>query len=222
MGKFGQRVIYSVFGDITNQFRADLGLKPFTPTSYYAGLEQVTTLNGYSRHAVPMPQDWPANQHITGYWFLDEEANWQPPDVLVQFIAAGPAPVYVGFGSATGSDAQWLMQMIVGALVQSGQRGIIAQGWAGLHAEDLPDSIHLLKSAPHAWLFPRMAGVVHHGGAGTTAAGLRAGVPSFSSRTSRISRIWRGACMTRRRAEAGGQGKADDRRTCERHPAVGG
>jgi UDP:flavonoid glycosyltransferase YjiC (YdhE family) len=179
MGKIGQRVIYGVFADVTNRFRAELGLQPFTAASYYAGLERVTTLNGYSQHVTPMPDDWPATQHITGYWFLDEDAHWQPPSDLEHFIAAGPAPVYVGFGSATGSDAQRLTRMIVDALKQSGQRGIIAQGWAGLHAEDLPGSIYLLKSAPHGWLFPRMAGVVHHGGAGTTAAGLRSGVPSF-------------------------------------------
>ncbi len=140
------------------------------------------TLHGYSEHVVPRPHDWPDTQHITGYWFLDEDAlgaQWQPSDDLRAFIEAGSAPVYVGFGSATGSNAQRMTQIIVDALKQTGQRGIIAQGWAGLHASDLPDSVYLLKSAPHSWLFPRTAGVVHHGGAGTTAAGLCAGVPSF-------------------------------------------
>ncbi len=179
MGKLAERFLYSVYGDTANAFRREIGCQPFTLSSYYDGFHRLPTLNGYSAHVVPRPTDWPANQHITGYWFLDEDAQWQPPGDLERFIAAGPAPIYVGFGSATGSDAQRLTQMIVAAIKQAGVRGVIAQGWAGLHAGDLPDSIHLLQSAPHSWLFPRMAGVVHHGGAGTTAAGLRAGVPSF-------------------------------------------
>jgi sterol 3beta-glucosyltransferase len=154
-------------------------MPPFTVDSYYQGLHAAPTLNGYSAYVAPRPADWPPSQYITGFWFLDEETQWQPPDDVRAFIAAWPAPVYVGFGSATGSDAQRLTQMIVDALRQTGQRGIIAQGWAGLHASDLPGSIYQLTSAPHSWLFPRVAGVVHHGGAGTTAAGLRAGVPSF-------------------------------------------
>jgi sterol 3beta-glucosyltransferase len=178
-GKLAEFLLYGVYGQISNTLRHELGLQPFTPSSYYDGLHAAPTLNGYSPHVVPRPSDWPANQHITGYWFLDEDEQWQPQDDLVAFISAGPPPVYIGFGSATGSDGQRLTQMIVDALVQSGQRGIIAQGWAGLHIENLPDSICLLKAAPHSWLFPRMAGVVHHGGAGTTAAGLRAGAPSF-------------------------------------------
>lgn len=179
MGRLAERFLYSVYGDIANAFRCELGYQPFTLSSYYDGLHRLPTLNGYSAHVVPRPADWPSSQHITGYWFLDEETQWQPPDDLCAFIEAGSAPVYVGFGSATASDAQRLTQMIVDALKQTGVRGVIAQGWASLHASDLPDSIYLLKSAPHGWLFPRMAGVVHHGGAGTTAAGLRAGVPSF-------------------------------------------
>lgn len=179
MGKLAERFLYSVYGETANAFRREIGCQPFTLSSYYDGFHRLPTLNGYSAHVVSRPADWPASQHITGYWFLDEDAQWRPPGDLERFIAAGSAPIYVGFGSATGSDAQRLTQMIVAALTQAGVRGVIAQGWAGLHAGDLPDSIHLLQSAPHGWLFPRMAGVVHHGGAGTTAAGLRAGVPSF-------------------------------------------
>jgi UDP:flavonoid glycosyltransferase YjiC (YdhE family) len=69
--------------------------------------------------------------------------------------------------------------LVLEALRQSGQRGILAQGWGGLEQRDLPDDVLMLQATPHDWLFPRMAAVVHHGGAGTTAAGLRAGVPSI-------------------------------------------
>lgn len=178
-GRLAQRVLFGVFSEVTNAFRAELDQRPFTVASYYGGLRDVPTVHGYSAHVVPRPADWPDNQHITGYWFLDEEEGWAPPPDLLAFLEAGPPPIYVGFGSATASDAQRVTEMIIAALAQSGQRGVISQGWAGLHAHDVPASVYLLQAAPHSWLFPRMAGVVHHGGAGTTAAGLRAGVPSF-------------------------------------------
>ncbi len=179
MGRLAEMLLYGVYGEIANTLRRELGMRSFSLSGYYEGVHAVPTLNGFSAHIVPRPADWPDTQHITGYWFLDEDKQWQPSNDLHAFIDAGLPPVYIGFGSATDSNAERLTLMIVDALKRSGQRGIIAQGWAGLHAEDLPDTIHLLKSAPHSWLFPRMAAVVHHGGAGTTAAGLRAGVPSF-------------------------------------------
>lgn len=137
------------------------------------------TLIGCSRHVFAQPADWPADVHQTGYWFLDEP-DWTPPPGLNAFLEAGPAPVYVGFGSI-GSPAQAAAttRLVITALQQSGHRGLLATGWSGLSAEiPLPPEIYRLDSAPHGWLFPRVAAVVHHGGAGTTAAGLRAGVPS--------------------------------------------
>lgn len=178
-GNLAEILLYGVHGESANTFRRELSLPPFTLSRYHEDVHASLTINGFSAHVVPHPADWPATQHIAGYWFLDEDEAWQPPSDLEQFLAAGSPPVYVGFGSATGSNVQPLTQMIVDALKQSGQRGVIAQGWAGLHTESLPDSIYLLQSAPHGWLFQHMAGVVHHGGAGTTAAGLYAGVPSF-------------------------------------------
>jgi UDP:flavonoid glycosyltransferase YjiC (YdhE family) len=97
---------------------------------------------------------------------------------LVDFLDAGAPPVYIGFGSMANRTSQKMAQLAKEALELSGQRGILAAGWGGLDGANLPASIFALDSVPHAWLFPRMAAVVHHGGAGTTAAGLRAGVPS--------------------------------------------
>ncbi len=137
------------------------------------------TLIGCSRHVFAQPADWPADVYQTGYWFLDEP-EWTPPPALSAFLEAGPAPVYVGFGSI-GSPAQAAAttRLVITALQQAGHRGVLATGWSGLSAEiALPPEVYRLDSAPHSWLFPRMAAVVHHGGAGTTAAGLRAGVPS--------------------------------------------
>jgi sterol 3beta-glucosyltransferase len=136
-------------------------------------------LYGYSRHVLPRPHDWDENTHVTGYWFLDAPAEWAPPADLVAFLEAGEPPVYIGFGSMGGRNPEEAGAIALEALALSGQRGVLASGWGGLNLSTLPETVHLLSSIPHTWLFPRMAAVVHHGGAGTTAAGLGAGVPSI-------------------------------------------
>ena len=138
------------------------------------------TLIACSNHVFPKPSDWPQHVHNTGYWFLDEEA-WEPPQDLLSFLEAGPPPVYVGFGSVSDSmTASKTTQLVIDALQRTGQRGVLATGWNGMtQLEELPENIFMLESAPHAWLFPKMSAVIHHGGAGTTAAGFRAGVPSI-------------------------------------------
>lgn len=135
-------------------------------------------LAGYSPNVFPPPSDWPQWVHVTGYWFLDADPAWQPPAALVDFLLAGPEPVYIGFGSMAGRNPQERGEVVLRALELSGQRGILLTGWGGLQAHDLPDTVLAVDSVPHDWLFPRMAAVVHHGGAGTTAAGLRAGKPT--------------------------------------------
>ena len=137
-------------------------------------------LCGLQRSRLPAPADWPEGVYNTGYWFLDEEPGWQPPAELLHFLQRGDPPVYVGFGSiGDPSAAEQTTRLVIQALQLAGQRGVLATGWNGMAQLDtLPQEIFMLESAPHAWLFPRMAAVVHHGGAGTTAAGLRAGVPA--------------------------------------------
>jgi len=132
-----------------------------------------------SEHVIPRPADWPKDAHLTGYWILEPNASWQPSPELVQFLEAGPPPVYIGFGSMAGKEPEAKARIVIEALAKAGQRGIIASGWGGLQASDLPDSIYMIDEAPHHWLFPRVSTVVHHGGAGTTAAGLYAGKPSI-------------------------------------------
>jgi UDP:flavonoid glycosyltransferase YjiC (YdhE family) len=140
---------------------------------------QIPFLYGYSPVVLPKPSDWSEHLHVTGYWFLDRPANWQPPEDLVAFLAAGSPPIYVGFGSMRTGDPEALTALVLEALAQTGQRGILLKGWAGLQSDELPDSVFLIDSVPHDWLFPQVAAVVHHGGGGTTAAGLRAGIPSI-------------------------------------------
>jgi sterol 3beta-glucosyltransferase len=139
----------------------------------------VPTMYGYSKYVIPHPSDWDERYHVTGYWFLDEPENWQPPADLVEFLEAGEAPVYIGFGSMQARNPKQAGEIALEALARSGQRGILASGWGGLDVADIPENVHLISAIPHSWLFPRMAAVVHHGGAGTTAAGLRAGIPSI-------------------------------------------
>ncbi len=159
-----------------------LGLPP-----WHSMREMVNTFNddgspwlyGYSPQVLPKPPDWADNHHVTGYWFLDAQSNWQPPAELVRFLESGPPPVYVGFGSMSDKDPERLTRLVLRALELTGQRGVLSTGWGAVARLSTSASVSYLDDVPHSWLFPRMAAVVHHGGAGTTAAGLRAGVPSL-------------------------------------------
>jgi sterol 3beta-glucosyltransferase len=135
-------------------------------------------LYAFSPSVVSRPDDWPASTHVTGYWFLDQAAAYRPPAGLVDFLNAGPAPVGVGFGSMYNQDQKATTDLVIAALRRSRQRGVLISGWGGMTRTTLPDFAYVLEEAPHDWLFPRLAAVVHHCGAGTTAAGLRAGVPT--------------------------------------------
>ena len=137
----------------------------------------VPVMHAYSAAVCPPPADWPAHAGVTGWWFLPE-APWAPPPALSAFLEAGPPPVYIGFGSMAGVDPQRTTEIVLAAVQRAGVRAVLATGWGGLSAEALPPGVFRLEQAPHAALFPRMAAVVHHGGAGTTGAGLRAGRPS--------------------------------------------
>lgn len=136
------------------------------------------TLYGFSEAVLGKPADWGERVEVTGYWFLDASAEWTPPADLVTFLKRGPEPVYVGFGSMSSREPEKVARVVLDALRARGQRAILHAGWGGLCATDLPDTVFAVRSVPHAWLFDHVAAVVHHGGAGTTAAAIRAGVPS--------------------------------------------
>lgn len=138
----------------------------------------IPVLHGFSGAVCPRPADWPEAARTCGFWTLDAAPDWTPPTALRDFLEAGPPPVYVGFGSMAGRDPERLGALVLDALLRSGCRGIVATGWGGMKPQALPEQVFALSEAPHEWLFPRVAAVVHHGGAGTTAAGLRAGKPS--------------------------------------------
>ncbi|GAI89558.1 unnamed protein product, partial [marine sediment metagenome] len=147
----------------------------------YASLQQKkqTILYGYSLQVIPFPKDWDDFIHVTGYWFLEQSAGWEPPIDLIDFLQSGPPPVYIGFGSMVNSKPEETADLVLQALARTSQRGVLSSGWGGLKKEYLPDTVFMIGSMPHNWLFPRMAAVVHHGGVGTTAAGLWAGIPAI-------------------------------------------
>jgi sterol 3beta-glucosyltransferase len=132
----------------------------------------------YSQHVVPSPNDIPDWHHVTGYWFLEMKSDWSPPPELIDFLSRDPKPIYIGYGSMSGRTARHLASLALEAVTMSGQRAVLLGGWAGAHDLNFPEHIYACAFAPHDWLFPQMAAVVHHGGAGTTAAGLKAGKPT--------------------------------------------
>jgi UDP:flavonoid glycosyltransferase YjiC (YdhE family) len=130
-------------------------------------------LCAFSRTVVPRPTDWGPNVHMTGFW-RHEQPLWKPPRRLLDFLDDGPPPVYVGFGSMRTSDPEATDRVVRAALRRAGLRGVLAGDPA-----TSDDDMLVVEDTPHSWLFPRMAAVVHHGGAGTTASALSSGVPSL-------------------------------------------
>ena len=170
-----------VGGSHIGAWRAEHGLGPQprgTGLLHRSDGTPIPVLHGVSPHVAPAPRDWPATAITTGYWFLDRPNDWMPPPALEAFLEAGEPPVYVGFGSMAGRDPERVTRVVSEALQRAGRRGVLATGWGGLAPGGLPETVFALGSVPHDWLFPRVAAVVHHGGAGTTAAGLRAGRPT--------------------------------------------
>jgi sterol 3beta-glucosyltransferase len=157
--------------------REKLDLPPYKNDTWLRG-QPVPILYSYSARVVPTPLDWDSSATVTGYWVLDQAKTWQPPAELVSFLEAGPPPVYVGFGSMPTQDRERTTATVLEAVRQTGQRAVLATGAGGLTAPAASRSVFALEAAPHDWLFPQMSAVVHHGGAGTTAAGLLAGKPS--------------------------------------------
>jgi sterol 3beta-glucosyltransferase len=139
--------------------------------------DDLPMLYGISSAILPKPDDWPASRRVVGSWFLDAADGWHPDPELEAFLAAGPS-VYIGFGSMGADDPAGTTRLVLDAIAAAGVRAVIHRGWARLAADDSPSGVHFIESVPHAWLLPRVAAAVHHGGAGTTAASLRAGIPT--------------------------------------------
>ncbi|XP_023553939.1 sterol 3-beta-glucosyltransferase UGT80A2-like isoform X2 [Cucurbita pepo subsp. pepo] len=167
--------------DMINDLRKKrLKLRPVT---YLSGshASESSVPHGYiwSPHLVPKPKDWGPKVDVVGFCFLDLASSYEPPESLVNWLKAGDKPIYIGFGSLPVQEPAKMTQIIVKALELTRQRGIINKGWGGLgNLEEPKDFVYLLDNCPHDWLFLQCKAVVHHGGAGTTAAGLKAACPT--------------------------------------------
>jgi len=179
--KVAEQLGWQIFRRPINQWRRQvLDLHPIQFLGYFnqLGSERIPVLNGFSPQVVPRPDDWSDHVHVTGYW-VPQDDDWHVPDELRAFIESGAPPVFIGFGSMPVNNPEQTTKIVLEALRRCGQRCVLHTGWAGIGEDRLPDNVFKIAYAPYSWLFPRMAMVIHHGGSGTTAFGLRAGVPSL-------------------------------------------
>lgn len=139
----------------------------------------VPRLYAYSPALVPTPPDWTPDDHVTGYWFSQSRIAYEPPADLVAFLESGAPPLYVGFGSMTVAGAAERTKIIVEALRRANVRAVMSRGWGGLESVNGAEHVHFVDHVSHDWLFPKVRAVVHHGGSGTTHAGLRYGRPTM-------------------------------------------
>ncbi|MCB5907660.1 glycosyltransferase [Streptomyces pinistramenti] len=182
-GRFSLRIVDRLYADASRDLRARLGLPPATPGAVRRRTETAgqPALHGFSEVLVQRPADWRPGLDIVGNWWPWHDRDTQLPAALEDFLAAGPPPVFISFGSMAAGQGERLGALAVRALRRAKIRGILQSGWAGLTADARPahsPDILTIGEVPHALLFPRTAAVVHHAGAGTAAAGLRAGVPA--------------------------------------------
>ncbi|KAL9233480.1 hypothetical protein vseg_008476 [Gypsophila vaccaria] len=166
--------------DMINEFRKKkLKLRPVTYLSPHHSLPDTPYGYIWSPHLVPKPKDWGPKIDVVGFCYLDLATNYKPPQDLVDWLEKGQQPIYIGFGSLPVQEPEKMTKTIVQALELTKQRGIINKGWGGLgNLEEPKEFVYLLDNVPHDWLFLQCAAVVHHGGAGTTAAGLKAACPT--------------------------------------------
>ncbi|KAI0096644.1 hypothetical protein GGR51DRAFT_542930 [Nemania sp. FL0031] len=171
-------------GDVINRFRTKiLDLEPLALIWAPGVLTRLRIPYTYcwSPALIPKPNDWGNHIDIAGFYFLNLASSYTPDPDLAAFLAAGPPPVYIGFGSIVVDDPDGLTNMIFEAVAQTGIRALVSKGWGGLGADSMgiPESVFMLGNVPHDWLFKHVSAVCHHGGAGTTAAGIQAGKPTI-------------------------------------------
>ncbi|KAI1138122.1 glycosyltransferase family 1 protein [Hypoxylon sp. FL0543] len=171
-------------GDVINRFRTKvLDLEPLSLLWAPAILSRLRIPFTYcwSPALIPKPNDWGQHIDIAGFYFLNLASSYTPDPELAAFLEAGPPPIYIGFGSIVVDDPNGLTRTIFDAIAETGVRALVSKGWGGLGADSvgIPDGVFMLGNVPHDWLFQHVSAVCHHGGAGTTAAGINAGKPTI-------------------------------------------
>ncbi|MFE0256818.1 glycosyltransferase [Streptomyces sp. NPDC059010] len=176
-GRFALRMADRVYTEAVTELRSRLDLPPLAPSAMRRRQERAhrPVLHGFSTALVPRPADWHAGLDIVGNWWPYLAPDRRLPAELEDFLAAGARPVFIGFGSMGAGHGERLSEIAVRALRRAGLRGIVQSGRAGLAA--VGDDVLTSGDVPHTLLFPRVAAVVQHAGAGTAAAALRAGAP---------------------------------------------
>lgn len=170
-------------GDIINRFRErSLGLEPVS-LMWAPGMAsrlRIPYTYCWSPALIPKPKDWGPHISISGFYFLSLASSFTPEPDLAVFLDAGPPPIYIGFGSIVVDDPNAMTKLIFEAVKKTGQRALVSKGWGGFGADEMgiPDGVFMLGNVPHDWLFKHVSAVVHHGGAGTTAAGIALGRPT--------------------------------------------
>ncbi|WP_407548074.1 glycosyltransferase [Streptomyces sp. Pv4-95] len=179
-GRFALRMADRVYEPAVSELRHRLRLPPLSASAMRRRQEEANwpVLHGFSTALVPRPSDWRSGMEVGGTWWPHRAANGRLPADLEDFLAAGPRPVLIGFGSMAAGEGERLSEIAVQALRRAGLRGILQSGSAGLAADG--DDVLTVEDVPHALLFPRLAAVVHHAGAGTSAAALRAAIPAVT------------------------------------------
>lgn len=199
--RFVNAMLWRAFRKATNAARASVCGLP--------ARERVWTehpiLYGVSPSLLPQPHDWPPQARICGQWRLPGAREWSAPKPLADFLSAGEAPIYIGFGSMAGFDRRKLGEALIGAV--GGRRALFYPGWSGIDGNALPSNFHVVGDTPHEWLFPRTSMVVHHGGAGTSHSAARAGVPSVVVPFAADQFFWADRLAKRGIAPAAVQGK---------------
>jgi sterol 3beta-glucosyltransferase len=191
-GRFALRMADRLYEQAVAKLRRRLELPPASPSEMRRRQDEANwpVLHGFSTALVPRPSDWRSGLEIAGNWWPHHDATEQLPAELEDFLGAGPRPVLIGFGSMASGEGERLSEIAVRALRRAGLRGVLQAGSAGLAADG--DDVLTIGDVPHALLFPRLAAVVHHGGAGTSAAALRAAVPAVTVPVTADQPFWAG------------------------------
>lgn len=171
-------------GDVINRFRENVLDIPHMHLTAGPGVLarlRVPYTYCWSPALIPKPNDWGNTLDVSGFFFLNLASSFTPEPSLAEFLESGPPPVYIGFGSIVVDDPNAMTSLIFEAVKKAGVRALVSKGWGGLGADDIgvPDGVYMLGNVPHDWLFQKVSAVVHHGGAGTTAAGIKAGKPTL-------------------------------------------
>ncbi|MFI9835041.1 glycosyltransferase [Streptomyces sp. NPDC051913] len=191
-GRFALRMTDRLYAGAVAELRRGLGLSPLTPQATRRRQEREgwPVLHGFSTALLPRPADWRPGLDVVGTWWPYVDEARRLPAELEDFLTAGPRPVFIGFGSMATGQGERLSELAVRALRQAGLRGVLQTGAAGLAGDG--DDVMTVGEVPHELVFPRVAAVVHHAGAGTSAAALRAGVPAVPVPVTADQPFWAG------------------------------